>query len=117
MREKFPESSFKFFIITFLGFRDEPLIVFDVMLNVTFLYELSFNNTFCNISVPSLPLDVDYEGHVSENGGVVRVIPEIRAENGPICGFRIVNNDWGQIPFEVRKGISANYSTLQILFI
>ena len=33
---------------------------------------------------------------------VVQVFPEIRAENGPICGFRIVNTDWGKIPFEVK---------------
>ena len=51
--------------------------------------------------VPRLPLDAEYEGRVGESGGVVSVRPEIRAENGPICGFRIVNNDWGQIPFEV----------------
>ena len=50
---------------------------------------------------PRLSEDVGYEGHVSENGGLVHVFPEIRAENGPICGFRIVNTDWGKIPFEV----------------
>ena len=29
------------------------------------------------------------------------VTPEIRAENGPICGYRIVNPHKGKIPFEV----------------
>ena len=52
-------------------------------------------------SAPFLPEDVVYQGRVSENGGVVEVYPEIKAENGPICGFRIVNTDWGNIPFEV----------------
>ena len=52
--------------------------------------------------VPSLPDGLEYQGRVSENGGVVQVFPEIRAENGPICGFRIVNTDWGKIPFEVK---------------
>ena len=27
--------------------------------------------------------------------------PAIRAENGPICGYRIVNSHKGKIPFEV----------------
>ena len=44
-------------------------------------------------SAPFLPEDVVYQGRVSENGGVVEVYPEIKAENGPICGFRIVNTD------------------------
>ena len=49
-----------------------------------------------------MPDGLEYQGRVSENGGVVQVFPEIRAENGPICGFRIVNTDWGKIPFEVK---------------
>ena len=49
---------------------------------------------------PVLSSDV-YRGRVDENGDVVLVYPEIRAEQGPICGFRIVNTDWGNIPFEV----------------
>ena len=44
---------------------------------------------------------MEYRGRVSEHGGLVHVYPEIRADNGPICGFRIVNTDWGNIPFEV----------------
>ena len=54
------------------------------------------------IPVPLLPEDVVYQGRVSESGGRVVVYPEIKAKNGPICGFRIVNTDWGNIPFEVR---------------
>ena len=54
------------------------------------------------ISVPLLPEDVVYQGRVSESGGRVVVYPEIKARHGPICGFRIVNTDWGTIPFEVR---------------
>ena len=52
-------------------------------------------------AAPLLPEDIVYQGRVGENGGVVVVYPEIKAENGPICGFRIVNTDWGNIPFEV----------------
>ena len=54
----------------------------------------------CIFVAPVLSSDV-YRGRVDENGGVVLVYPEIRAEQGPICGFRIVNTDWGNIPFEV----------------
>ena len=53
------------------------------------------------VSAPSFPAGVEYRGRVSEHGGLVHVYPEIRADNGPICGFRIVNTDWGNIPFEV----------------
>ena len=38
---------------------------------------------------------------VGEQGGTVDVTPTIRAENGPICGYRIVNPHKGKIPFEV----------------
>ena len=47
-------------------------------------------------------MDGVYEGSVSENGGLVDVSPEIRAKNGPICGYRIVNSHKGKIPFEVK---------------
>ena len=53
-------------------------------------------------SVPVLLVDGVYEGSVSENGGLVDVSPEIRAKNGPICGYRIVNSHKGKIPFEVK---------------
>ena len=47
-------------------------------------------------------LDDDDDVHqVGEQGGSVDVTPEIRAENGPICGYRIVNPHKGKIPFEV----------------
>ena len=59
------------------------------------------------IPVPLLPQDVVYQGRVSESGGRVAVYPEIKAKHGPICGFRIVNTDWGNIPFEVRLQWSA----------
>ena len=58
---------------------------------------------------------MEYQGRVSENGGVVQVFPEIRAENGPICGFRIVNTDWGKIPFEVKLIFNQNYITFSVL--
>ena len=61
---------------------------------------LNFKLMFC-VSAPSFPAGVEYQGRVSEHGGLVQVYPEIRADNGPICGFRIVNTDWGNIPFEV----------------
>ena len=50
--------------------------------------------------VPVL-LDDHYEGSVTEHGGLVEVTPLIRAENGPICGFRIINSHHGKLPFEV----------------
>ena len=56
---------------------------------------------FFFFSVPVLGIEGVYRGSVGENGGVVQISPEIQAENGPICGFRIVNTDWGKIPFEV----------------
>ena len=46
-------------------------------------------------------MDGVYHGSVSENGGLVEVSPEIKAKNGPICGYRIVNSHKGKIPFEV----------------
>ena len=52
-------------------------------------------------SDPVLLVDGDYQGSVSENGGLVDVVPEIKAKNGPICGYRIVNSHRGKIPFEV----------------
>ena len=45
--------------------------------------------------VPVLVVSGIYHGIVGENGGIVDVTPEIRAENGPICGYR-------KIPFEVQ---------------
>ena len=50
---------------------------------------------------PVLLVDGAYEGSVSENGGLVDVTPEIKAKNGPICGYRVVNSHRGKIPFEV----------------
>ena len=58
--------------------------------------------TFHNFSDPVLLVDDFYTGSVSENGGLVDVEPEIRAKNGPICGYRIVNAHKGKIPFEVQ---------------
>ena len=52
---------------------------------------------------PVLLVEDFYTGSVSENGGLVEVTPEIRAKNGPICGYRIVNAHKGKIPFEVHK--------------
>jgi len=52
-------------------------------------------------SAPVLDVSGIYHGIVGENGGIVDVTPEIRAENGPICGYRIVNTHKGKIPFEV----------------
>lgn len=46
-------------------------------------------------------MDGAYHGSVSENGGLVDVSPQIKAKNGPICGYRIVNSHKGKIPFEV----------------
>ena len=51
--------------------------------------------------MPVLVVSGIYHGIVGENGGIVDVTPEIRAENGPICGYRIVNTHKGKIPFEV----------------
>ena len=48
-------------------------------------------------------MDGVYHGSVSENGGLVEVRPEIKAKNGPICGYRIVNSHKGKIPFEVKN--------------
>lgn len=50
---------------------------------------------------PALNIEGVYRGSVGENGGLVQISPEIQAKNGPICGFRIVNTDWGKIPFEI----------------
>jgi len=45
--------------------------------------------------------ETGYRGEVGEDGGTVMVHPEIRAEHGPICGYRVVNSHKGKIPFEV----------------
>lgn len=50
---------------------------------------------------PYLSVSGPYRGSVGEQGGLVEVTPAIRAENGPICGYRIVNTHKGKIPFEV----------------
>ena len=50
---------------------------------------------------PILDTKEDYDGKVGENGGIVNTNPEIRVKQGPICGFRILNRDWENIPFEV----------------
>jgi len=42
-----------------------------------------------------------YEGTVSEKGGKVELSPELRAENGPICGYRISASYNEKLPFEV----------------
>lgn len=42
---------------------------------------------------------------MSEAGGLVEVSPQIKAKNGPICGYRIVNSHKGKIPFEVMKRV------------
>jgi len=52
-------------------------------------------------NAPVLVVADSYRGEVGEQGGSVDVTPEIRAENGPICGYRIVNPHKGKIPFEV----------------
>ena len=59
--------------------------------------------TFNIFSDPVLLVEDFYTGSVSENGGLGEVTPEIRAKNGPICGYRIVNAHKGKIPFEVHK--------------
>ena len=59
--------------------------------------------TFNILSDPVLLVEDFYTGSVSENGGLVEVVPAIRAKNGPICGYRIVNALKGKIPFEVEK--------------
>ena len=51
-------------------------------------------------------------GSVGEQGGLVEVTPPIRAENGPVCGYRIVNTHKGKIPFEVSfPCFSSSYLT------
>jgi hypothetical protein len=59
-------------------------------------------------SVPVLRVAESYSGSVSEAGGKVEVEPPIRADGGPICGYRILATRSGKIPFEVRK--RGNYS-------
>ena len=54
-------------------------------------------------------MDGAYHGSVSENGGLVDVSPQIKAKNGPICGYRIVNSHKGKIPFEVLILTSIKY--------
>jgi len=50
---------------------------------------------------PVLVVADSYRGTVGEQGGAVEVTPEIRAEQGPICGYRIVNSHQGKIPFQI----------------
>merc|ERR1711915_918315 len=50
---------------------------------------------------PILDAKEDYDGKVGENGGIVNTSPEIRVKQGPICGFRILNRDSENIPFEI----------------
>ena len=52
---------------------------------------------------PVLVVEGHYEGSVSENGGLVDTVPTIRADHGPICGYRIVNTHRGKVPFEVNN--------------
>ena len=54
---------------------------------------------------PVLVVEGHYEGSVSENGGLVDTVPTIRADHGPICGYRIVNSHRGKVPFEVNSKI------------
>ena len=69
------------------------------------LIRLMFGKVNNLIPVPVLLAeDGLYRGTVSESGGLVEVVPTIRAKNGPICGYRIVNSHKGKIPFEVRVG-------------
>ena len=56
---------------------------------------------FLSFLAPVLAVSGIYRGTVGENGGIVEVTPEIRAENWPICSYRIVNSHKGKIPFEV----------------
>ena len=42
-----------------------------------------------------------YVGTVSEGGGRVEVEPPIRADKGPICGYRLLATHTPNIPFEV----------------
>ena len=70
---------------------------------------------------PVLVVEGHYEGSVSENGGLVDTVPTIRADHGPICGYRIVNTHRGKVPFEVnnnfRFGLSKNiYKKIQKYF-
>ena len=62
---------------------------------------MNFKVNVLLFSAPVLDVEGVYRGAVGENGGLVQISPEIQAKNGPICGFRIVNTDWGKIPFEV----------------
>lgn len=50
---------------------------------------------------PVLSVSGAYHGTVGEDGGVVEVSPAIRADNGPICGYRIVATHHGKLPFEI----------------
>ena len=55
----------------------------------------------CSVSVPVLRVSESYVGTVSEKGGQVEVDPPIRADNGPICGYRVSATRSPNIPFEV----------------
>ena len=55
------------------------------------------------LSEPVLRVGEGYVGRVSEGGGRVEVEPPIRADNGPICGYRILATHTPNIPFQVSK--------------
>ena len=61
--------------------------------------------TFTIFTDPVLLVEDFYTGSVSEQGGLVEVVPGIQAKNGPICGFRIVSAHKGEVPFEVEWGL------------
>jgi hypothetical protein len=58
--------------------------------------------------VPVLRVGESYVGTVSEKGGKVEVEPVIRADNGPICGYRLSATHSPNIPFEVRLSAGHN---------
>ena len=64
------------------------------------------------VTGPVLVVSDSYRGSVGEQGGLVEVTPPIRAENGPVCGYRILNTHKGKIPFEVSfPCFSSSYLT------
>ena len=79
-----------------------PVFILLLCFSASYAYSTIYMYLYCcSVSVPVLRVSESYVGTVSEKGGQVEVDPPIRADNGPICGYRVSATRSPNIPFEV----------------
>ena len=79
-----------------------PVFILLLCFSASYTYSTIYMYLYCcSVSVPVLRVSESYVGTVSEKGGQVEVDPPIRADNGPICGYRVSATRSPNIPFEV----------------